>query len=73
MLLTDLLQVANCSNYGSCGNTGSIRDDPCWTSRENSLELSSINKLSLVLVCSVLTLDKKEMTLACSPEKTIYN
>jgi hypothetical protein len=35
----------------SCGNTGSIRDDSYWTSRENSLELielSSINKVSLV-------------------------
>ena len=34
----------------SC-NTGSIRDDPYWTSRKNSLELielSSINKVSLV-------------------------
>ena len=31
-------------------NAGSIRDDPNWTSRENSLELieiSSINKVSL--------------------------
>jgi hypothetical protein len=36
-------------------NTGSIRDDPYWTSRENSLELielSSINKVSLVWVSS---------------------
>ena len=35
----------------SCSNTGSIRDDPYWTSRKNSLELielSSINKVSLV-------------------------
>jgi hypothetical protein len=35
----------------SCVNTGSIRDDPYWTSRKNSLEmieLSSINKVSLV-------------------------
>jgi hypothetical protein len=35
----------------SCSNTGSIRDEPYWTSRENSLELielSSINKVSLV-------------------------
>ena len=35
----------------SCGNTGSIRDDPYWISRKNSLELielSSINKVSLV-------------------------
>ena len=34
-----------------CSNTGSIRDDPYWTSREKSLELidlSSINKVSLV-------------------------
>ena len=34
-----------------CSNTGSIRDDPYWTSRKNSLELielSSINKVSLV-------------------------
>jgi hypothetical protein len=33
-----------------CSNTGSIRDDPYWTSRKNSLELielSSINKVSL--------------------------
>jgi hypothetical protein len=34
-----------------CSNTGSIRDDSYWTSRENTLELielSSINKVSLV-------------------------
>ena len=34
-------------------NTESIRDDPYWTSRKNSLELielSSINKVSLVQV-----------------------
>jgi hypothetical protein len=32
----------------SCSKTGSIRDDPYWTSRKNSLELtelSSIKKL----------------------------
>ena len=37
----------------SCSNTGSARDDPCWTSRKNSLELtelSSINKVSSVQV-----------------------
>jgi hypothetical protein len=44
-------------------NTGSIRDDPYWTSRENSLELielSSINKVSLALLRfpPVVTLDK---------------
>ena len=36
-----------------CSNTGSIRYDPYWTSRKNTLELielSSINKVSLVLV-----------------------
>ena len=35
----------------SCRNTGSIRDDPYWTSGKNSLkliDLSSINKVSLV-------------------------
>ena len=35
----------------SCSNTGSIRDDPYWISRKNSLELielSSIKKVSLV-------------------------
>jgi hypothetical protein len=35
----------------SCSKTGSIRDDPYWTSRKNNLELielSSINKISLV-------------------------
>jgi hypothetical protein len=38
-------------SVSSCSNTGSIRDDPYWTSRANSLELielSSINKVSLV-------------------------
>ena len=39
--------------YISCSNTGSIRDDPYWTSRENSLELielSSINKVNLISI-----------------------
>ena len=39
-----------CIHATSC-DTGSIRDDPYWTSRKNSLELielSSINKVSLV-------------------------
>ena len=39
----------------SCGNTGSIGDDPYWTSRKNSLELielSNIDKVSLVSVSS---------------------
>ncbi len=38
-------------SYSSCSNTGSIRDDPYWTSRKNGLELielSSTNKVSLV-------------------------
>ncbi len=41
-----------------------MRDDPYWTSGKNSLELielSSINKVSLVLV--VVTLDQLEMIL----------
>ena len=35
----------------SCSDTGLIRDDLCWISRKNSLELielSSINTVSLV-------------------------
>jgi hypothetical protein len=39
----------------SCRNTASIRDEPYWASRKNSLELielSSINKVILVLVSS---------------------
>jgi hypothetical protein len=34
----------------ACSNTGSIRDDPYWISRENNselIELSNINKVSL--------------------------
>ncbi len=45
----------DCIGFGypitSCSNPGSIRDDPYWTSRKNSLELielSSIDKVSLV-------------------------
>ena len=41
----------NFSCLHSCGNTGSIRNDPYWIFRKNSLEfieLSSINKVSLV-------------------------
>jgi hypothetical protein len=37
--------------FSSATNTGTIKDDPYWTSRKNSLELielSSINKVSLV-------------------------
>ena len=51
--LTELCSIEKVSVvydfYGS--NTGSIRDDPYWTSKKNSLELielSSINKVSLV-------------------------
>ena len=36
-----------------CSNTGSMIDDPYWTSRKNGLELielSSINKVSLHVV-----------------------
>jgi hypothetical protein len=45
----------------SCSNTGSIRDNPYWTSRKNSLELielSNINKVGLILVPPVVTLDQ---------------
>ena len=51
--LTELSSVNKvCLVYvSSCSNTGSIRDDPYWTSRKNSLELielSSVNKVCLV-------------------------
>ena len=39
------------SEISSCSNIGSIRNDPNWTSRKNSLELielSSINKVRAV-------------------------
>jgi hypothetical protein len=44
----------------SCGNTGSISDDPYWISRENSLKLrvlSSINKVQFRFPL-VITLDQ---------------
>ena len=38
-------------------NTGSIRDDPYWTSRENCLELIQLsirkNSLELIELCSI--------------------
>ena len=51
--LTELSSISKVSlvQVSSCSNTGSIRDDPYWTSRKNSLKLiepSSINKVSLV-------------------------
>jgi hypothetical protein len=49
------INKVNLVQVSSYSNTGSIRDDPYWTSRENSLELielSSINKVSLVQVSS---------------------
>jgi hypothetical protein len=30
--------------FTNCSNTGSIRDDPRWTSRENSLELIKLSR-----------------------------
>ena len=49
------MYISSTSTYLPCNNTGSIRDDPYWTSRKNSLELielSSKNKVSLVQVFS---------------------
>ena len=50
--LIELSSISNLVVYvSSCSNTGSIRDDPYWTSRKNSLELIelfSINEVSLV-------------------------
>ena len=51
---TKMLLILLCQKPASC-NTGSIRDGPSWTPSENSLELielSSINKFSLVYVSS---------------------
>ena len=31
-----------------CRNTGSIRDDPYWTSRKNSLELIELSSINIV-------------------------
>jgi hypothetical protein len=48
-------------NNSSCKNTESIRDDPYWTSRKNSLELielSSINNVLLVKFPPIVTLDQ---------------
>ena len=45
--------ISHVKLVSSCSNTGSIRDDPYWIFRKNSLELielSSINIVSLVLV-----------------------
>ena len=52
----ELIELSNTNKVSlvevsSCSNTGSIRDDPYWTSRKNNLELielSSINKVSFV-------------------------
>ena len=49
------LWFASEDRVSSCSNTVSIRDDPYWTSKKNSLELielSSINNVSLVQVSS---------------------
>ena len=52
----------------SCSNTGSIRDDPYWTSRKNSLvlvELSSINKFSFSLQIVSLFMKHVSKTASC--------
>ena len=51
----------NYYHYHRCSNTRSIRDDPYWISRKNTLELielCSINKVSLVKVSSCSKLDQ---------------
>ena len=48
-------QLVIINKFTTCCNTGSTRDDPYWTSLKNSLELielSTINKVSLVSVFS---------------------
>ena len=47
----DMCGEENFVKVCSCSNSESVRDDPYWTSRKNSLELielPSINKVSLV-------------------------
>ena len=34
----------------SCSNTGLIRGDPYWTSRENSLELIELSNIDMVSI-----------------------
>ena len=51
VFLARLCQTLQISQVSSRSNTGSIRDDPYWTSKKNSvelIELCSINKVSLV-------------------------
>jgi hypothetical protein len=55
MLLQDETEICRenlqCAAVSIGSNTASIKDNPYWTSRKNSLELielSSINKVSLV-------------------------
>ena len=46
-----LVTINKFNEQSLCSNTGSVRDDPYWTSRKNSLELIelfSMNKVSLV-------------------------
>ena len=51
MIELSSLNKVSLVQVSSCSNTGSIRDDPYWTSRKSSLEmveLSSLNKVSFV-------------------------
>ena len=44
----ELINKVGLVQVSSCSNIGSIKDDPYWTSRKNSLEvieLSNINKV----------------------------
>jgi hypothetical protein len=36
------------AQVSSCSNTGSIIDDPYWTSRKNSLELIELSRINIV-------------------------
>ena len=50
-LCINLIEFDHFATDFAYSNTGSIRDDPYWTSGENSselVELSSINKVSVV-------------------------
>ena len=44
----DISQLPSLVQVCSCSNTGSIRDDSYWTSRENSFELIELSSINIV-------------------------
>ncbi len=46
----ELIELSNINKDSSCSSTGSLRDDPYWTSRKNSLELIELSSISKVIL-----------------------